>query len=94
MVCKDSPDSLFLKALSYFLKATPPYPQRMSLSALRCGTPKLQQRKGRKQTHLMFYMVGFFFVPNRLISRKAQCSTVLVAEELKCDVQKLRGATL
>ena len=42
----------------------------------------------------MFYMVGFFFVPNRFISRKAQGSTVLVAEELKCDVQKLRGATL
>ena len=75
MVCKDSPDSLFLKALSYFLKATPPYPQRMSLSALRCGTPKLQQRKGRKQTHLMFYMVGFFFLcPTDLFLEKRKAA--------------------
>ena len=87
-------NSLFLKALSYFFKVTPPYPQRMSLSALRCGTPKLQQRKGRNRRIQCFTWLDFFFVPNRFISRKAQYSTVLVAAELKCDVQKLRGATL
>lgn len=68
-------NSLFLKALSYFFKVTPPYPQRMSLSALRCGTPKLQQRKGRNRRIQCFTWLDFFLYPTDLFLEK--CSTAL-----------------